>query len=302
MTNIKTKNRYRLISKSLLFVTSFFFGILLARTVHGQEDKALLWKISGKGIEQPSYLFGTIHMICKEDFKIDAQVESALKSCKQIVLELDMDDPQLMTQMSQYSLNKGMVNISSEFEPEDLKVMNTFFQSNYGADLSQLGILKPFAMLSMIIVKSLPCLPTEMASYEQTFVTKAAELSVPLNGLETVAFQMSLFDEVPMADQIKMLVETVSDKDKNLREFNQMVAAYKAQDLKQLYSLISESPQYAQYNDLLLSNRNISWVPKIKNIIKEQPTFIAVGAGHLGGEKGLINLLRSEGYQITPMN
>lgn len=301
MTAQKPKKLDRLISKTLLFVASFLFGMLLSRTVHGQAEKALLWKISGNGIEQPSYLYGTIHIICKEDFKISDEVEAALKSSKQIVLELDMDDPQLMTQMSQYSLNKGMANISSEFSAGELKMMNAFFQTNYGADLSQLGILKPFTMLSMIIVKSLPCPPTEVASYEQTFVAKAAELQVPLNGLETVAFQMSLFDEVPMADQIKMLVETVSDQDKNLQEFNQMVAAYKAQDLKQLYSLISESPQYAQYNDLLLTNRNISWIPKIKTIVNERTTFIAVGAGHLGGEKGLISLLKTEGFQVTPI-
>lgn len=283
-----------------VFAASFLFGMLLFRTTHAQEAKSLLWKIDSNGLEKPSYVYGTIHMICKDDFFLTDAVKKAQTETELTVLELDMDDPQLMMRMQQGSINEGMKNISSELTAEQKEIANAFFKANYGADLSQLGIIKPFALLSMVIQKSLPCTTPE--SYEMTFVKNAQDRDVEVLGLETVEFQTSLFDNEPMSSQIKLLITSISEFEEGKEEFTKLVEAYKNQDLKALQQIMADSPEYAEFEDLLLGDRNKAWIPKIEDFMKEQPTFIAVGAMHLAGEEGVIALLRKEGYEVTPVN
>ncbi|QSE97344.1 TraB/GumN family protein [Fulvivirga lutea] len=288
-----------LLTKTVIFILSFFIGMFLARVTRAQDAKTLLWKIEGKELKEPSYLYGTIHMICKDDFFFTKTMQSKLNETEQTILELDMDDPQFMAKMQQGSLNNGMKNIASEFSEEDKEVVDTFLKANYGAGLAQLGIVKPFGLLSMVIQKSVTCEAQE--SYEQNFVKNAQEREVELLGLETVEFQTSLFDNVPIKDQIKLLVTSIKEFEEGQEDFKKMVAAYKAQDLIKLKKLMDESPEYTQFEDLLINNRNTDWIAKIEKHAKEKPTFFAVGAMHLAGEQGVINLLKKEGYQLTPV-
>ncbi|MEQ9164656.1 MAG: TraB/GumN family protein [Fulvivirga sp.] len=285
--------------KLLVFAASFLFGMLLFRTTHAQEANALLWKIEGKDLKKASYLYGTIHAICKDDFFILDAVNKAQSETELTVMELDMDDPQLMMKMQQNSVNAEMKNISSEFTDEQKEIANAFFKANYGADLSQLGVVKPFALMSMVIQKSFPC--TEMESYEMTFVKNAQDREVEVLGLETVEFQTSIFDNEPMAAQIKLLVTSISEFEEAKEDFAKMVDSYKKQDLKALKQLMADSPEYADFEDILLNDRNADWIPKIGKFAAEKPAFFAVGAMHLAGEKGVIALLKKEGYKVTPV-
>jgi uncharacterized protein YbaP (TraB family) len=284
----------------LVFAASFLFGMLLFRATHAQDAKSLLWKIEGNGLEKPSYLYGTIHAICKDDFFLTEAVKKAQSETALTVLELDMDDPQFMQKMQMHMMNPGMKNISGEFSEEEKKIADDFFSSNYGAGLAQLGILKPFGLLAMVVQKSIPCEGIE--SYEQVFIKNAKSREVEVLGLETMEFQATLFDGEPMEEQINLVVQSIKDFDKGKEDFARLVKAYKAQDLTAMSKLMLESTEYAQYEDLMLNDRNADWIPKIEAFAKEQPTFIAVGALHLPGEKGVITLLKKEGYKVTPVN
>ncbi|MEQ8476043.1 MAG: TraB/GumN family protein [Fulvivirga sp.] len=285
--------------KLLVFAASFLFGMLLFRTTHAQEANALLWKIEGKDLKKASYLYGTIHAICKDDFFLTDAVNSAQSETELTVLELDMDDPQFMQKMQTHMMNPGMKNISEEFTEDQKAAADKFFAANYGAGLAQLGILKPFGLLAMVIQKAIPCETIE--SYEQTFIKNAKNREVEVVGLETMEFQATLFDNEPMAEQISLLMQSIEDAEKGTEDFNRLVKAYKDQDLKAMSDLMLESPEYAKYEDLMLNDRNKDWIPKIEAFVKEQPTFIAVGALHLAGENGVIQLLKKEGYKVTPI-
>ncbi|WP_332913994.1 TraB/GumN family protein [Algoriphagus boritolerans] len=89
------------------------------------QESSLLWKISGNGLEKESYLFGTIHIICKSDFLMDERITTAFESTEELILELDMSDPQLQLKMQQVSMNPGMKNIKGEMmSPWPLNWMN----------------------------------------------------------------------------------------------------------------------------------------------------------------------------------
>lgn len=296
---INTTLKY-LIRMVFVIATGFFLGSLFAKSAKAQNTNSLLWKIEGKGLEAPSYLYGTIHAICQEDYFMKESVKEALDNTSKIVLELDMDEPDFMAKMQQNMLNEDMKNISSEFSEDDKALVNEFLSSNFGADLTQLGIVKPFGLVAMVVQKTIQC--AEMASYEQEFIKIAAEKEVELIGLETVEFQMSLFDNEPMEDQIKMLVDGIKDIEEGQKEFKEMVRYYKAEDLDGMQELVASSPQFAGFEDILLFNRNKDWIPKIESMVKEQPSFIAVGALHLPGENGVISLLKEAGYEVTAIN
>lgn len=272
--------------------------ICMVGSAVGQES-SLLWKVSGNGLEKESYLFGTIHIICKSDFIMDDRIATAFESAEQLILELDMSDPELQLKMQQVSLNPGMKNIQSEMEESMANSLNEFLLKNYGAGLAQLGVLKPFVLSSMVMLKALPC--AEVESYETFFTSKAGDAGIPVVGLESVEFQVGIFDQIPQDLQINELGKMLA-KDYSQSEFQSMISAYLAEDIMALDQVMSSSGMMADYRSILLDERNKTWVPKIAEAMKNNAVFVAVGAGHLGGEFGVIPLLREAGYTVEPIN
>jgi uncharacterized protein len=261
-------------------------------------ENSLLWKISDNGLEQPSYLFGTIHVICPEDFKMDERILSALQSSKKIVLELNMSDPMLVQEMQQNSMNADFYNIQNEFDPEAQAALDAFLSDNYGMGLAQMGIMKPFILSTMVLMKQLPCETPD--SYELFFTNKSQEWKIPMEGLETATYQISLFDKIPLERQIADLSNMILT-DASAEEFKGMVDAYTAEDLGKLQEMITADGLTGEYGAILIDQRNLDWIPKIEQLIKQESTFIAVGAGHLPSEKGVIQLLRNAGYTVEPV-
>lgn len=284
--------------KSILkFCLFLLIGFLFTFSGFSQEN-SLLWKISGNGLKEDSYLFGTIHLICKEDFSVSDQVKSALLSSDQVILELDMDDPTLMSEMQKFSIREGMKNLKEAISPEEAQILNEFFTENYGAGLDQIGILKPFVLSSMALIKSLSCEQTE--SYEQFFKNHATESGKEILGLESVESQIGIFDQIPESIQISELVKMIQENSGN-EEFAELVALYLDQDLNQMYQLMTEDGMFAEYQDILLDKRNENWIPVLESQLMGKSSFVAVGGGHLAGEKGVVNLLRAKGYVLTPL-
>jgi len=297
---INNQKLKKMAGQILLGAFGFVFGMLLAKTTKAQElENSLLWKISGNDIEEPSYLYGTIHVICSEDLVLNDKIKKAMSGTERLVLELDMDQPNFMATMQQKMVNPNMQNLSSEFTEEELEVVNNFYKSHYGADLSQLGIMKPIALMSMMFPKALDC--EQQGSFEAALMQLNGDKEVL--GLETVDRQLAVFDDkIPIEQQLDWIVDYASDMDKLKGEFESLINAYKKQDINRMHDLVVEQPQYEQYLSALLYDRNEEWIEKIENYVKESPTFIAVGAAHLVAEKGVINLLREKGYEVTALN
>lgn len=265
------------------------------------QTNSLLWEISGNGLAKPSYLYGTIHLICPTDFVITEPTKNALSSAEQVYLELDLDDPQLMASMQKLMINTGGKPLKEMLKPDDYTLLNDYYKSKLGMGLDQLGMMKPFALLSMQYMTLLNCQPQ---SYDMTFAQMAAKDKKEVLGLETVDQQMGVFDKIPAEKQVEQLVEMVKKKDEAVKEFEQMITLYKAQDVEGLLKMM-DSSQFSEFDgfeELLLVNRNAAWIPTIEQAVKAKPTFVAVGAAHLGGEKGVIKLLRGKGYTVKAVH
>jgi uncharacterized protein YbaP (TraB family) len=118
-------------------------------------------------------------------------------------------------------------------------------------------------------------------------------------GLETIDFQLSLFEKLPMSTQIGMLKE---DYESGLNSYDALLALYLKEDLEGLGAMmLEETAQYPEFNELLLLARNRSWIAPMSSQMQKESTFFAVGAGHLGGPEGVVALLKAQGYTLTPI-
>jgi len=281
----------------LILVLSTCFEV----SVTGQENTSLLWMIEGKDLSSPSFIYGTIHLICEEDFHIHEEVMKAIHSSEKIVMELDMDDPGFMGKMQQMSVYPGMKNHSDKLSESDLSTLDGFFKAEYNVGMDKLGVMRPIGLLSMLIIKMAPCENEQMASYEGSFIAIAKDDSIPLDGLETLEDQFGVFDSIPLEEQYSWLTNYINNSTEFEGLYRKLIKAYKDKNIENIFQIIAQSEEMEGFVDELLIARNKKWIPKMNQMMRESSTFFAVGAGHLGSENGVIELLKKEGYRLSPV-
>lgn len=268
-------------------------------------ENTLLWKISGNGLEKPSYLFGTIHMLCKDDAGISENLKNSIVNADEVYLEIDLDNMlEMLTVMSKMKM-KGDTTLQDLLSKEDYeKVKNYFEGASSLFPFSMLETYKPILAASLLEQSSLPC--DKNTAMEQEIMAVAKKYNKKIKGLETMGYQAEVLDAIPykmQAEQLVMYIDNASKgKDSTSTELSEMLQAYREQDLKKLEQLMmKEEAGVSAYAEVLLYKRNRNWIEKLKEILPGHSLLIAVGAGHLPGEKGVINLLRKAGFTVSPV-
>ncbi|MCB0705367.1 MAG: TraB/GumN family protein [Saprospiraceae bacterium] len=304
-------------NRILFFGVSLFF-LTLSLPLFGQDSPAapinessLLWEISGNDLQTPSYLYGTIHMIGKEDFFLTDDTKTAFSACKRVTFEIDLAEMTgLFSQISlmmQMFMDDGL-RLSDLLTEEEYQVVSDHFDEQ-GLPMFMLDRIKPLFLSAVADMDMGTMEPgnadSEMISYEFEFYDMAKSRKMETAGLETAEYQISLFDSIPYSVQAHMLLESIqaAPAEGGVDEMQMLVDLYKSQDIESMQHAFSSSDsEYAPYEELLLINRNLNWIPIMGKMMAEKPTFFAVGAGHLGGEQGVVNLLRQKGYTLRPIN
>jgi hypothetical protein len=283
-----------------LLLTSLCSLLLLTNiSAQAPKEKALLWKISGKQLKSPSYLYGTYHLLCPDDLQLSDNVKNAVKASSKVYLELDFDDPEMMQKMQANMLMEGDVSIKNLLPDSTFQKASKSFLATTGISLEMLSKMKPILLSVMLYPSLMKC---ELSSPEQLFATMAAEQKIPLEGLETVEQQMKVMDQIPYLEQAQMLVDYLLEPEKFNKETIDLLKQYKEGDLDAMEKSMNDPTQsYSKYLDGMLLQRNRNWIPIIMKQSNENPIFIAVGAGHLAGEEGVISLLRKQGYTVSPL-
>jgi uncharacterized protein len=257
-------------------------------------ENALLWEISGKGLQKSSYLYGTIHVICPDDLNISTNTKTAFNKTEQLYLELDLEDPELSAQMQRSMASN--THLKNLFKANDYEQLASFFKERTGYSIDVLGMIKPFYLLSYTYSPMIGC--SQPISVEKSFVEMAYNQNKSIFGLETLQDQLSVFEKISQRKQADMLLGYIKDFEKMQESFQVMLKEYKEENLNALIK--SSTNTYSdRYEHLLLDKRNKRWLKKMPKISNKKSTFFAVGAAHLAGEKGIINLLRKKGYTVT---
>ncbi|MBC5839096.1 TraB/GumN family protein [Flavobacterium muglaense] len=256
-------------------------------------EKSLLWEISGNGLSKSSYLYGTIHMICGNDYFLSDKTKKAFDATNNLVLEVNLSDPNEMSSAQQFIYGKEP--LSKTLSPQQLNDLDVLLQKRTGMTVKQVDKFNLVSLTSLIMMKSFGC--DDIKMYEMEFIEMAKSSSKSIAGFETLQSQMDFLSSAYTdAEMITMLQES---NDENTKK---MVQNYIQENLPEIYNdVTAEKAMNEKTRKVLLDGRNENWIVKMPNIMKDKSTFFAVGAGHLLGEQGVIRLLRKKGYTVKPV-
>jgi hypothetical protein len=289
---------------TLLTAVGLVAGSYAQKTSSGLNTNTLLWKVTGKNLSKPSYIFGTMHMICANDIELSDSLKNAIQNSDNVYLELDMDDMwQMMSAMMHMNM-KGDTTLSDLLSADDYKKVKTYFNEHSSLiPFSMMERYKPLLVESMVMEQAKPC--DNMIVMEQLVMEEAKKDNKEIKGLETFAYQLGIFDKIPYKLQaqqlVKMVDEAKSGSGSDEDEIKILTDAYRKQEINKMDELTKDDPSIGEFTDILLYDRNSNWSTKLQELMPGNSLVIAVGAGHLPGKKGVLNLLREAGYKVEPV-
>lgn len=282
---------------SLFFVCVF----LLASQAFSQSNKdkegsSLLWEISGNGLSQPSYIFGTIHLICPDDFIWSSEMDSTIKKVSQICFEMNIADPKVTTKVGMSMINSNGKQLADYFNAADYAFIRKTFHDSLQIDIETYKMMKPAVLQMLFTTRLINC--SQPKSYEEAIKDIGIKQGKTFKGLETAEEQISFMQVFETDSSIKGLITYLKNIYSSKQEWSQLVAAYQSKDLNQIEQMMHQAQLSAKEETVLLSNRNQAWVTGITKEMKKSATLFAVGAAHLCGKEGMINLLKQKGFTL----
>lgn len=285
-------------------------SLLLLTFIAVISNAQLLWKITGNGIEKPSYIFGTHHIAPTTLLDSVAGFNEAFQRADKVYGEMVMSEsktPQAQQAMLAYVMAPQDSTLTTVLTPAQIDSVNVMLQKYMGpmASVNQFDVLKPSMVCTVVALaqsqRAFPSFNPEQ-QLDTEIQTRAAAAGKEVGGLETLEDQCKALFGSSILEQANELMELVRNDDKSLEMAHTLAAAYMAGDLNKMLEIIEDPTMGAGENaERLINKRNANWVGVIAGLLPTASILIAVGAGHLPGDKGLITLLRNEGYTVEPV-
>ena len=295
---------FRIMLASFLGVV-FFACVASAQGGSNEKTGALLWKISGKGLENPSYIFGTHHLFPLSFLDDVAGVKEAFAASEQMVGELAMHDmAALQVELQKAGMMPQDTTWQMLFAEEDYLFVDEQLTALFGVGLQAFFMLKP-AMVGMVYSvtlyqKMFPEInPAESA--DLWFQQQALARGIPVVGLETVHDQAAALFLMSLKQQAEDLLCAMKNPEHTETSVHKLNNVYRSADLKAMAKMLREEgpcKMSAEQEAALNDERNRRWLEKLPAIMAEKPSFIAVGCLHLAGEAGILAGLEKLGYTV----
>ena len=283
---------------------AIFAVMAFASTVSAQ----ILWKVERPGNDHVTYILGTHHFAPLTVLDSLSVLPDALKNCDRLYGELDMaamSSPESMMMMQQALIAPTDSTLDKVLSPAQLDSVKAALDPLTGGQIpmEMLYPMKPAALstqiAAMMAMQLFPDL-NPMEGLDMTMQDRAKALGKPVGGLETMEFQMNALYGTPIADQAESLMKTIGDMDGEKRRAVALANSYLAHDLDSILKLMMEEDGDAEDYERLIFSRNDNWVKILTEEMPEASLMVVVGAGHLPGERGVLEQLRKAGYTVTP--
>ena len=257
--------------------------------------KSIIWEISGNGMTAPSYLFGIVHLICPEDYVWTGVMRDCFQKSKTLCFAEHVKES---TGMSDNKvLDSTGKSIRDYFNAKDYDDVRNFFQSRAGINIDAKQNNHISTMIAWLIKADLGC--SDPVSYE-TRLSKLANVDhKPIKIMDDMVEEAGDLEEMPVDKIVSRAIGRAHGDSAARKELRAVINAFKNQDQAQLRDMLSHLGYYR--GETKLDEENSSWMPHFKQMLGGQPVFFVVGAAHLGGDHGLISMLREKGYAVKPL-
>lgn len=268
----------------------------------------ILWKVEKPGSDKVSYILGTHHFASLSVLDGLKNLPEALKNSDRLYGELDMavmTAPESMMAMQQKLVAPADSTLDKVLTPAQLDSVRTVWTQLTGgqAPLEMLYPMKPAALSTQIAaIMSMQLFPdlNPMEGLDKTMQDRAKALGKPVAGLETMDFQMEMLYGRPISEQAEGLMKTISDFDGEQKRAIELSEAYVAHDLNRLEKVMTEEDSDPEAYERMIYSRNDNWVKQLAEEMPDSAIMVVVGAGHLPGERGVLEQLRKAGFTVTP--
>jgi uncharacterized protein YbaP (TraB family) len=256
--------------------------------------QSLLWKISGNGMAETSYLYGTIHLKDARIFEWKDSVYKHLAECRSYAGELDLSTETIMKAAGMMILPEGE-SLHSHFKSDEYEEIRRGLKTCSGYELAMFDRIKPPALIALCFADSKP--DDLEATVDELLYKQAIQKQMQTFGIESIEEQMAVFDKIPDS----YVLEYFRNLDRQDSEFEMLVRNYRQANLDSLWILIQDEESGSLLNDELIRVRNHRMAERIIPLIEQQSVFIAIGSGHLPGNEGVLALLRKNGFEVVPV-
>ncbi|MDX5420496.1 MAG: TraB/GumN family protein [Hymenobacteraceae bacterium] len=277
-----------------------------SKTQPAATAKSLLWEISGKDLKAPSYLYGTFHLLNHTYLNSVPEVMERFTETRAVVVETDVDSAKMMELGAKMVMDGN--KLSALLSPQDYTLVSKEVKQSFGFDLAMADQMKPVTILLMLsmsqyqkmeVLKQYKGQPLDMF-----FMKWGRKNNKKIHTLETMEQQFDLlYSHHPVEKQAEQLVAYVKHKKPAEQISERLTQLYFDKDLAGMWKISEEYNKLTGGGDMayMMDDRNKAWMTKLPAIMKAQSTFIAVGALHLPGENGLLQLLQKAGYTVKPL-
>ena len=286
--------------KTLIILLTAFILFSSLKSDNKELNSSLLWEVQIDESHK-SYIFGTIHMIEKDKFYFPKKLKQIIGKSDRLILELDKIPGPL--DVLKLLKGKNYQTIDQFNKAQQDSIFNWFENKmNYNEQKTRgLFYKMPPVFISQTMILKL--IDSKLKSYEKEIFKIAKKKNIQTLGLETLAFQFDLLTSIPDSISKKNILQTVKYDSEVKSDFNKLTETYLQQNIDSIYQFILKSEEYSDISTKeLIDRRNKNWIPILEKEFKNSNCFVAVGAGHLGGKNGIINLLKDKGYQLYPVS
>lgn len=297
-----------------IFRKSIFLILLSFMTVN-LNGQSLLWIVEGNGLEKPSYLYGSMHEMCKQDFKWDPKLDAVCDYTRQVYFEVDLDNIFEFFRNNKFSkVSDKEYSLQKLYSEQDYKLIQSYFQDSLKVKIEKYDNRSPLFLMLSASGRAMNNTCKRRKSYEIEFMkfyrkgSLLLENSGRIFGLETAYERDSILRIVPFERQAEILLRIVKEtynlnnsSTNTENSYNQMIKEYFEMDIEKIWASSKKEIEYEDFFKVLLEDRNSLWIGKIPKIMTKKSTFFVVGVAHLGGEKGIVNLLKKQGYTVRPL-
>ncbi len=266
------------------------------------QEQSALYKVEGNGLKQPSYIFGTINFLPQFGFFIPEEVKKAIEDSDVYVTKLSLK-PKVQRKFTEAVKIPNNGSVDQYLNETDQKKLQTIIETYGGRNQAYNNFYSHLQPIILVTSTTALTLQNNIVYPEMELEDIAKDSKLKLVSLSNVDDEIEAFKQFPIEDQVEALKYTINNFDDHIKEYKKMVRRYhKEQDLEFVKKVTFKATNESDlFRKVYYDDRTISWIPKIKKLIKSKSAFIALGVPHLVGDKGVVELLRKEGFTVSPV-